>query len=214
MNDPYQTLNVPRDASGEEIKRAYRERAKATHPDRATAGSGDEEAFKEVAAAYALLSDPQAREHYDRTGTAPQTEPRISPAEQLILSTLNSHVIATGDLEDVLGTLGKALKRQLETHRENLEAGVEGERAAREQLGRFRLRNEGSPDCNLLEGAFQNLVNNALRVQERELEAIRTLEEALKLLEGYEDTRQPAPAAEPDPWCGTFMGYSKRARGW
>lgn len=186
MNDPYQTLNVPRDASEAEIKQAHRMRAKATHPDR---DGGNEEEFKSVAAAYALLSDPAARAHYDREGKAPLPEQRVSPAEQLILNTLNSSVLATGDLDDVLGTLAKAITAALKRHRSNLDAAVEGELAASEQLGRFRLDGEPATEENLLEGAFRNLVTNAQRVQASEREAIRVHTEALELLEGYEDTR-------------------------
>jgi molecular chaperone DnaJ len=62
--DLYELLGVPRDASPEDIKRAYRRRAREHHPD----AGGDEEAFKQVTHAYQVLSDPQARLRYDRFG--------------------------------------------------------------------------------------------------------------------------------------------------
>ncbi len=70
--DYYATLGVPRDASEEEIKRAFRRKARETHPD--VAGHhGAEGAFKEINEAYEVLSDPRKRQAYDRFGT---TDPR------------------------------------------------------------------------------------------------------------------------------------------
>jgi len=70
MSDFYEILEVPRDAPAEEIKKAYRRLARKYHPD---ANPGDEDAesrFKELAAAYEVLSDPDKRSQYDRTGSA------------------------------------------------------------------------------------------------------------------------------------------------
>lgn len=64
MADLYQVLGVDRDASENDIKRAYRRKARELHPD----AGGDEEAFKEATHAYEVLSDPQRRARYDRFG--------------------------------------------------------------------------------------------------------------------------------------------------
>ena len=65
-DDPYKTLGVKMDASQEEIQKAYRRRAKKLHPDLNPGDSHAEEQFKEVSAAYDLLSDPEKRTRYDR----------------------------------------------------------------------------------------------------------------------------------------------------
>ena len=65
MNDDYYAiLGVSRDADQSEIKKAYRKKARETHPDY----GGDEEAFKAVSVAYETLSDPEKRRMYDIGG--------------------------------------------------------------------------------------------------------------------------------------------------
>ena len=64
--DPYQTLGVKKDASQAEIQKAYRRLAKKLHPDLNPGNKQAEEQFKEVLAAYDLLSDPEKRARFDR----------------------------------------------------------------------------------------------------------------------------------------------------
>ena len=65
--DFYQILGVPRDASQEEIQRAYRKLARTYHPD-VNHDPGAEDRFKEVSEAYDVLSDPETRRRYDAFG--------------------------------------------------------------------------------------------------------------------------------------------------
>jgi len=66
--DYYQVMGVPRDASQEDIKRAYRKLARKYHPD-VSKEPGAEEKFKEVAEAYEVLKDPEKRKAYDELGS-------------------------------------------------------------------------------------------------------------------------------------------------
>jgi molecular chaperone DnaJ len=63
VTDYYAILGVARDASPEQIKKAYRRLARELHPD--VAGSDGEERFKDVARAYEVLSNPEKRQQYD-----------------------------------------------------------------------------------------------------------------------------------------------------
>lgn len=67
--DLYDVLGVPRDASDDEIKRAFRKLAFQYHPDR-NRDLGAEDKFKEINAAYQVLSDHEKRSRYDRYGQA------------------------------------------------------------------------------------------------------------------------------------------------
>ena len=66
--DYYEVLGVDRSASPDEIKRAYRKLARETHPDHNPNDPQAEERFKEISAAYQVLSDAQKREQYDMFG--------------------------------------------------------------------------------------------------------------------------------------------------
>lgn len=76
--DPYKTLGLGRDASDDDIKKAFRKRALETHPDKVLADRGDattdadredaQNAFARVGNAYEILKDPEKRREYDVTG--------------------------------------------------------------------------------------------------------------------------------------------------
>lgn len=67
FKDYYETLGVGRDASEEEIKKAYRRLARQYHPD-ISKEAGAEERFKAISEAYGTLSDPEKRQAYDELG--------------------------------------------------------------------------------------------------------------------------------------------------
>lgn len=117
MTDPYQTLGVARDATADEITKAYRRLAREHHPDR---NPGDDQAaarFREVREAFELLTDPERRRRFDETGDASDRRRADGPAGVMtvlgpcllgVLRTLQS----TGrgaEREDVVGHMRKAL---------------------------------------------------------------------------------------------------------
>lgn len=67
IKDPYSALGIPRSASQDDIKKAYRKLAHQFHPDKS---GGDESKFKEVNEAYQVLSDPKKRANFDNFGYA------------------------------------------------------------------------------------------------------------------------------------------------
>lgn len=68
--DFYEVLGVSRDASPEEIKKAYRKKAIQYHPDKNPGDKAAEEKFKEAAEAYEILSSPEKKQRYDQYGEA------------------------------------------------------------------------------------------------------------------------------------------------
>ena len=67
-NDYYRTLGVPRNASEQEIKTAFRKMALKYHPDRNQGNKDSESQFKEIGEAYDVLSTPEKRRIYDQFG--------------------------------------------------------------------------------------------------------------------------------------------------
>jgi len=67
FRDYYETLGVPRDASTEDIRKAYRKLARENHPD-VNKAAGADDRFKEISEAYEVLRDPDKRKRYDQLG--------------------------------------------------------------------------------------------------------------------------------------------------
>ena len=63
--DYYKSLGISKNASSEEIKKAYRKLAMKYHPDHASGNKANEEKFKDISEAYAVLSDAEKRKKYD-----------------------------------------------------------------------------------------------------------------------------------------------------
>lgn len=96
---PYEILGVAKNATDDEIKKAYRKLARANHPDRNPDDASAEERFKEIQGAYDLLSDPQKRRTYDTFGsTSGRGFPGGTDAGGVRFEEFN-----LGDLGDLLG---------------------------------------------------------------------------------------------------------------
>jgi curved DNA-binding protein len=79
FKDYYTTLGVPRDASDDDIKKAFRKLARQYHPDVAKDKRAAEEKFKEINEAYEVLSDPEKRTKYDQLGAGWQEGAGFEP---------------------------------------------------------------------------------------------------------------------------------------
>jgi curved DNA-binding protein CbpA len=81
MENPYEVLGVDRDADKATIEKAYRAKARRSHPD----AKGDREAFKKVNEARQLLVCDERRKRFDETGdTSERPQRGVTPAEQMI----------------------------------------------------------------------------------------------------------------------------------
>src|SRR6478752_7702090 len=134
VTNPYEILGVRRDATDEQVKAAYRRRAKATHPD----SGGDPEAFGRVQKAYELLLDPVRRKVFDDTGydvelADPVDLQALMVVEKLVNQlTLDEREPGTFDplarmRSDLSEEMRKARfsKRELERHAQRIEHHLE-----------------------------------------------------------------------------------------
>ncbi|MEN6317225.1 MAG: DnaJ C-terminal domain-containing protein [Syntrophaceae bacterium] len=110
--DYYKTLGIEKNASAEDIKKAYRKLALKWHPDKNPNNKSAEEKFKKISEAYAVLSDPEKRKDYDMYGSTDQFRQRYSQED----------IFRGFDLNDILrgfgfGDLGGAGTRTFRTGR-------------------------------------------------------------------------------------------------
>jgi molecular chaperone DnaJ len=96
----YDVLGVAKNASADEIKKAYRKLARRYHPDRNPDDKGAEAKFKEVQAAYDVLSDPEKRKQYDTFGSA---NGRGAPGGPGGWTTFTTEGFDFGDIGDLFG---------------------------------------------------------------------------------------------------------------
>ncbi len=111
MADFYETLGVPRTASDNDIKKAYRKLAMQYHPDRNHGAKDAEERFKDITEAYDVLRDPQKRAAYDRYGEAGLRGAGVGGFHHVDLSEALSIFMrdfgaSFGGLEDLFGGRG------------------------------------------------------------------------------------------------------------
>lgn len=200
MTDLYETLGVPRDATRDAVRRAFRSRARRAHPD----AGGSTEAFGALCRARDVLGDDERRERYDRTGEA---------GDGPIADNVEANALdwATKKVDEAIATLvGRGLDPAqhdiLESARRSvqndLDRNAQMQRQLREGAGRYlalarRFRKKGSGDNRmrrLMEGKAADLERGA----ERNEDLARPLRRALEILAEYEfEVDPPAPAMYP-----------------
>jgi DnaJ-class molecular chaperone len=100
--DPYTTLGVGRDASAEDIQKAYRKLARKYHPDMNPDDATAKSKFQEVQSAFEVLSDPEKRQRFDQFGTA-EDFPGRAPGGQAKWTYSTGPQTYPFDLNDLFG---------------------------------------------------------------------------------------------------------------
>ncbi len=93
----YDVLGVKPDATQDEIKKAFRAKAKECHPDHHPGDKEKEAAFKRLSTAYSVLGDPELRRRYDLTGESPEIDNMLGESYSLIILTFRQLKDAAGD---------------------------------------------------------------------------------------------------------------------
>jgi curved DNA-binding protein CbpA len=187
----YETLGVAPDADATTIKQAYRRKAMEHHPDR----GGDKATAAAINDAYAVLSDPARRQHYDETGSTDQ-KPGIEAKARQALTQLINEVIdhldrGEGDDLHVRDPL-EAVRDQLdENERTNARAIKQLQRRIEQRevvLGRLVRKGGDTLLLDALTGAIAHLRGEIAKAEQLQdlLKAVRDL------LEGY-DYKADAP---------------------
>lgn len=163
MIDYYATLEVDRNADGQTIKASYRRLALAYHPDRNPGDRAAEEKFKAINEAYAVLSDSEKRNRYDRFGTVDENIPMGGDIFDIFASVFGANFAGgRGGRPAQQGQPGEDLERALEITLEQardgatVEVEVERLRACHHCGGdRAEPGSNGKSTCGRCAGAGQ-----------------------------------------------------------
>jgi DnaJ domain len=194
VRDLYQVLGVERGAAAPEIQKAYRQRAKTSHPD----SGGSVEAFSELGLAYAILSDPERRARYDRTGEAdpPRPDNRDGNAVEVIAQKLGLILHAEQDVTsmDVTALLEETIRAEIDERKTAMAGLTRGiERAAKL---RQRVKRRSNGDANALAGVLdwhEVSIGTQIKSHQR---AVASMERALEILKDYSFAEDPVQAGE------------------
>jgi curved DNA-binding protein CbpA len=181
--DPYAVLGLKANATTDDVKAAYKRRAKSTHPD--TGGSSQE--FGDVKLAHDVLSDTERRKRYDRTGETEEPEP--DNVEQGALERLAAMLKVVLEAEpdpnerDLVDLMKAHLVAEIEAANGKLKVTRRSVQRAEQMRGRFRPRKLGNdPIKSILEWQISTL-KKAVHAGET---AIKQREHAAELLTNYD----------------------------
>ena len=152
MKNPYEVLGVTSSASQDEIKAAYRNLAKELHPDMNPGDTIVEQRFKEVTAAYDMLSDEGKRAQFDRGEINPDGSPRM---DGMFRGGFNPAGGSGGaDFEDLVADLFGRRRRPRQTKGQSITYSVRVPflEAVRGGVQRVRLHDDTTVDVNIPAG--------------------------------------------------------------
>lgn len=199
----YDSLGVAKDASPSEIKKAYRARARKTHPDK----GGDAQEFAAVSHAYEVLSDPNRRLLYDATGSD-RERPSIEDEVEKALTIMFQQIL-DADVDMVVDSI-TAMREQIK---------LGGKRIAKERRNLIERRKKLERRRGRIKSTAS--VNLAHKVIDAELDRIKhalvgldhdaALEQALlKALDDYNEEREPpTPRPRRSPYADMIAKINK-----
>jgi hypothetical protein len=184
LTDLYGTLGVDMDASADEIRKAYRKKAKSAHPDRS---EGSEEKFSALSKALAVLSDPDRRKRYDETGdegdnSASKREAAVAGIlSQLLASAAQSMDV---DRQPVDEAMRQALQSAISSHVEGARKCNTAIKKLEKLLTRLKLKNKAAPSV-LLDKMAEEHIRTIKRQKAAAEEQIELHKTALAVVNCY-----------------------------
>lgn len=181
----YEVLDVEESASEDEIKKAYRTKAKDTHPDK---NNGREDDFIEVAKAYAVLADKSSRRRYDETGDTGEKSEQgnvTSGAIALIQELLQSLISSAGEdvvYVDIVAEMRHALLGKKNALK-NKNSAV-SKKVAVFQKVLLHLNNKSK--TRVLENVINDNIKSIRSLIEQNKRATNVIDKALSILEDYD----------------------------
>lgn len=192
MKDLYETLNVKKDATPEEIKRAYKSLAQKLHPDKRTEEEHFEKVandlwFNDVREAYEILKDKDKRACYDETGRT-----NFSPLEresESIIVRMFSEIIEKGDDS---GNIIEKSRANFESALNELESQIKRAEISISQLDKKKGRISCTDSNNIYENIIDEKIDSVCAERKNNEHIREVVRTAIKILEQYNDN-DPKP---------------------
>jgi curved DNA-binding protein CbpA len=188
MTDPYETLGVPRDASQDDIKQAFRRLATAAHPDK----GGDPVRMAEINRAYEALGDAEKRAEFDATGATDGADSLEREARDRLVSLFRAALDT--EMDDPMSVCQTGLGNARSEIEKRITATTSAVMRLRKQRDRVRRKGEGA---NL----FQSLVDEKIKQADAQLAQLErgraVFARVGEMLEAYESTADDATHVDP-----------------
>jgi curved DNA-binding protein CbpA len=207
----YDTLDVPTHASQGEIKRAYRKKAKQTHPDTPT---GSAESFQRLTRAYLVLSDPIRREKYDRTGDVDEQtiDNTLSQAVSIIIAAVMSAVDGyvkgqspDPSQSDMVDAVKQFVKRNVAGFEQQKRQMEKAQASLKDIASRWRASGKGKPrEAGFLKTALDRQAVGTAEPLAKIQAQIETYKLALELLANSSFDPADAGRAKYEPLTRTW----------
>lgn len=164
--NPYDVLGVAKDATKEAIKKAFRNKSKAAHPD---VNKGEDKGFSELTVAYRLLSDDEARAHFDATGETDQPIDNLQSEAMGVIASLMDVALASEDVKyhDLPTEMANQVRAEVESLKSNKAGGIAQRARIQDVKGRFGGKSDFI--IAMLDHKIKN-IDNQLRLMDKRLE--------------------------------------------
>lgn len=187
--DLYEALGVDKNATQEEIQKAWRSKARDNHPDK----GGDINKMMEINRAYNVLKNPSSRDHYDRTGEEPQSSLKDDGVRILMNHFLK--VLQEDPKANYVTVVSQRVSEDIAKLRADHHKGQQIKEAFTKRRHKVKLK-RGKKD-KLRQDLWKLLVDEQIRNVERGLAAceadIKRQEQALELLRSFEGEEIEVP---------------------
>jgi curved DNA-binding protein CbpA len=194
----YETLGIPNDATDDQIRSAWRAKAKSHHPDK----GGNTEVMASINIAYSVLSDADRRARYDETGEDAEQNSEAQEARNLLIRGFTDMVqrkIKYGRIAHVRNGLVEAQDR--------CNTQIANTRAEIEALQRDKDSITTSDEYNAYNAVLDMCIKNGetqIAALERNLQIVRL---AMEMLQSYESQRPEVEPAAPYPLNQYFVRH-------
>lgn len=179
MKNPYDTLGVDAKATPDEIKKAYRRKAKKHHPDK----NGKTEVFVEISQAYALLSCPERRENFDKNGTTDEGPTPYQEARsgfcKLFMELVSRGVLEKQNIISIMKEMIQSEKRDIN---KSTSALKDQEKTLKKAKKNLKFKGKGT---DFLQGILDGEIQKVVRQMEKNHKGIQILDMVLEMTNDY-----------------------------